>query len=651
MIKLDGWITIGTKLDTDKFDRQISDLENKIDSEEKKQELLNNKTQEYQQELSEATNKVKELTDEFNNATQKAEDLQNVIKNTKPGSYQNYMATAEFEEQSKIVEELYQKLSKAESKQAGLQNKVTQTNIQYENSVKAADRLRGKIETINFKRQTKEISQLTSGIGGAIKKVGKLALAVLSVRSAYSLLRQASSTWGQYNEQYAKDIEYIRFALAYGLAPILEKIVQLVATLMGYINYLSNAWFGKTIFASAKDFEKMSKSANGVAKSTKEIKNNLASFDELNILSKSAGGGAGSDFLMPSFDLGIEEVEIPAWIKWLGDNGEKVKKTLIGIGGAIGALKLSELATNLGLVAGKLSLIKGIGIGLAVEGITEGVKDLKKFMDDPVFENFGQTISDVGLAVAGFGIATGNLPVVAGGGLIWLTGKFVENWEEIKKTTQEGIDFLRTKSPEIEAVFGKTGAQIYNDVLDTSEDVLKTVDTTLNSSKNITYDFIGFIDALREGDWKTAWTKFKDIFVNIWDAIASISKTKINAILRFVNVFLEGVEKYINKLIDGINSVGGNISRINIGKIPLLGQQNVVSLPTRAELGLQGPMPQAQEETNGILSSIADKVSNVKQDISIRFEGTMSQLVRVLKPEIEVENNRTGSKIIQGGAY
>lgn len=33
---MDGWITIGTELDTKKFDRQVKELENKVDREEEK---------------------------------------------------------------------------------------------------------------------------------------------------------------------------------------------------------------------------------------------------------------------------------------------------------------------------------------------------------------------------------------------------------------------------------------------------------------------------------------------------------------------------------------------------------------------------------------------------------------------------------------
>ena len=86
---------------------------------------------------------------------------------------------------------------------------------------------------------------------------------------------------------------------------------------------------------------------------------------------------------------------------------------------------------------------------MAIKGIADGVHDLQEYEKDPTLQNLGKTISDVGESVVGVGIAMGNLPVIAGGGMIWLTGKFVENWDEIRDTTQQGIDYLKEKSPEI----------------------------------------------------------------------------------------------------------------------------------------------------------------------------------------------------------
>lgn len=662
MINTDGWITIGTRLSTDKFDKQMSELENKIDSEEKKQELLNSKTKEYEQDLENATRQVNELAREYEKATEKAEQLRDAMKNAPKGSFERTQLTGEYNEQVKKVDQLSNALDKAEATQSRLANKVNQTKLQYQNSTKAVDKLRGRVELINLTRQNRDIKSITDGISGAIKKVGKLALAVLSVRSAYALLRQASSTWGQYNEQYARDLEYIRFALASGLAPILEKIVQLVSTLMTYVNYLSNAWFGRTIFASAKDFEKMKNSAGAVAKSTKEIRNNLASFDELSILSQSTSGGIGSGFLAPSFDLGnIENIEVPEWIKWLGDNGDTVKNALIGIGTGLGALKLSDLASKLGLVHEKLTLLKGFGVAVAIKGIADGIEDLEKYMDDPTLENLGQTISDVGEAVIGVGIATGNLPIIVGGALTVVTGYFVENWDEIRDTTQKGIDYLKEQAPIVEELFGETGKYIYEDVLGVSEDVLGTVDTTINSFNNMFHDFMAMLEAVRKGDWTNAWAKFKDIFKSAWEGITSIVHTQVNSIIRFINFLITRTENFVNEMIDGLNSLGADIQHVKFNKIPLLGQQNLAPAPSMADLGIAGPVrgqqlavQSQQSEQQGFampefISSIAEGVSNMSQEITVKFEGTMAQFVRDLKPHIEVENRRVGTKIISGG--
>jgi len=654
---MDGWITIGTKLDTVKFEKQLKELENKINDEEKKQQSLNEKTEEYKSKISDVNTEVETLTNKLNEAKENAKALSNALEKARSDRAKASVLIGiekQYKEEVKTVAELSAELKEAENEQSKLNSKIEKTNIQYEKSIKTVDKLKDKIDLISLKRQQTALKNIENGITSSIKKVGKLALAVLSVRSAYSLLRRASSTWGQYNEQYAKDLEYIRFALAYGLAPILEKIVNLVATLMTYVNYLANAWFGKKIFASAKDFQNMAKSASGVAKSTKEIKNNLASFDELSILNQSlAEGGTGNGFLTPSFDLAnFENIEVPQWIKWFGDNGDTVKKSLIGIGTALGALKLSEIATNLGLVATKLSLIKAAGIGVAVKGVVDGVEDLKKYADDPSLENLGKTISDIGEATVGVGVATGNLAIIAGGSLVVLVGKFVENWDEIKETTQDGIDYLREKSPEIEKIFGKTGRDIYEDVLDTSQDVLDTVDTTLNSFNNIVYDFIQILDALANNDWKTAWEKFRDIFKQIWESISSIIGTQINVVLRFINFMIERAENFINDFIDGLNSLGASISHVNFNTIPLLGKGDVISTPT-IQSSIYGPeVPGRQTKTPTLENPVygPEAPTSQPQNIVIKFAGTVSQFVRSLKPELDAESKRAGVQIITGGA-
>jgi len=81
---MDGWITIGTKLDNKKFDRQITDLENKIKNEEQKQELNIQARTGLEQEQAKILSQVEEITKEYEKAVDKAEKLKAVVGLTKP---------------------------------------------------------------------------------------------------------------------------------------------------------------------------------------------------------------------------------------------------------------------------------------------------------------------------------------------------------------------------------------------------------------------------------------------------------------------------------------------------------------------------------------------------------------------------------------
>lgn len=679
MIGIDGWITIGTKLDTQKFDQEISNVENKIESTEKKQEIINQKTEKYQNELQKASNEVNKLAAEYEKATQKAEALRATINTTKTGSYQNFQATNDYEAQVKIIDELAEKLNKAESKQLNLTTKVTQSKLQYENSVKAVDKLRGKLQQINVKRQQEEFKtiekstgEIQKNIGNSIKRIGKMALAVFSVRSAYTALSRASSTLSQYNEQYATDLEYMRFALAQGIAPVLEKIVSLAQTLLYYINYLSQAWFGVNLFsnASAKSFQEMSKNASNTAKSTKEMKNNLASFDELNVLSQNnevQEGGVGS--VAPSFDLGnMEDVEIPEWLAFIKDNGEEIISVITGIAGAMVALKLADFLDSLGLIPGKLSAIKAVGIGIAIYGIIATIKELIKYINDPSFENFGNLLKNIGLIIVGVGIAIGSVPMMIAGAIVLAVGIIVKYWEDLKNFLQNGIDWLRGLGDKVEEIFGKSVRKIYDSFIDILQVILDTFDSTITSIKGIFDGLIEFFTGVFTGDWEKAWNGVKKIFSSIWDGIVGIVKGAINIVISLINGMIAGLELALNWIVDKINALeivnpfngeeiwSPNVPRFEFGRIPMLAKGGIINQPTKAIIGEAGreavlPLENNTEWMDILADKIAGNIGVSGGDITINFTGSMAQLVRILKPQIDKENSRVGARIITGGAY
>lgn len=179
----------------------------------------------------------------------------------------------------------------------------------YETSAEQATRL--KEETAEAKKQAKELAlaekqasantqmiasgfkSVGSSLQNAVSRVARLTLGIFGIRSAYMALRRASSDLASYDQQYATNLEYIRYALTQMIAPVLQWIVRLAATLLGYINAIVQGWFGINLFSrgSAKNFQKMKAGAGGVAKAAKEIKKQLAGFDEMNVLNDESSSG------------------------------------------------------------------------------------------------------------------------------------------------------------------------------------------------------------------------------------------------------------------------------------------------------------------------------------------------------------------------
>ena len=693
---MDGWITIGTKLNTEKFDKQIKELENKIDSEEKKQELLNNKTKEYEADLAKANKQVENLGKNYNEAKQQAQELNRALKLTAPGSTENKKLTDEFTRQVGIVGQLSNQLEKAKSTQSNLQNKVAQTKLQYDNSNKAIDKMRGKIELFNLKRQQvefKEIEKSTNrikdGISNTIGQIGKMALAIFGIRSAYMALRRASSDLAQYNEQYATDLEYIRFALTNSIAPILEKIVQLAQTLMGYINSLTTTLFGKAIFASAKDFEKMKNSASSVAKSTKEIKNNLAGFDELNVLSRGQDSGASTGGITPTVDFA--EIKIPDWL-------EDFKEQFISIFGeisdsVIGKLvpvfsEISKTASTLFKTLSTLlqSFWQG-GVLPTIEliakiwnGLWDSIETAWNTYGAIIFENIRIAIEKVAQVVLSL---WENFLQPIWQNLIdaidWLWDKHLKPlWDNILSFFAELINGVlelwnKTLAPLLTWVvntFGPALAECINVISNVIATVLGVVTDVIDGIITILKGIVQFIVGVFTGDWDKAWQGISNIFKGIWDGIVGFVKGCINLIIDFINGMIAGIENALNWIVDKINSLeivnpftgdeiwSPNVPKFEFDRIPKLARGGIIARPTQAIIGEAGreavmPLDSNTEWMDLLAEKISERISSGVngQEITINFAGTMAQLVRSLKPEIEIENRRVGSKIITGGAY
>lgn len=411
----DGWVILGAKLDIKQLEKDLQKETTKLSKYEKEHDVL------IKAKVKIEKSKAMQEYNQLKKAIEDNYSFKLNAPNNTPELTQKYI-TRQNEE--------IQKLNEAYSSQL---DKIKEINSQLKANATHQVLIKDNIEKINTNldkaKNVGNIKDSLAGIGSEtgniLTKVAKWGLAIFSVRSAYMFVRQSVSTLSQYNEKIGADIQYIRFALASSLQPVIEAIIQLVYKLLAYINYIAKAWFGVNLFAnaSAKAFKKVNKGIKDTNKSAKALSKTLLGFDEMNILQKdgtTSTGGGGGGIATPSMDLSnLGNVEIPDWIKWIADNGELLKDIIIGIGLAFATWKITQLAfglsgigTSLPAIFGALQGMSGLqifgivaGVATAVVGIYETIKGLIKWISDPTWENFKDVLSGLETVLIGVGVA------------------------------------------------------------------------------------------------------------------------------------------------------------------------------------------------------------------------------------------------------
>ena len=154
-----------------------------------------------------------------------------------------------------------------------------------------------------------------NGIKQGINHILRYALALLSIRSIYSLLSSSGKSWlssqNAEAQQLNANIEYMRNALGLALAPVIQFITNLFYQLLKAVQTVVFALTGMNIFAKAgaKAFNSIGGSAKKTSKSAKEMSKTLAGVhSEINNVGGQnnaggdSGGGPGGG-MSPNIDL------------------------------------------------------------------------------------------------------------------------------------------------------------------------------------------------------------------------------------------------------------------------------------------------------------------------------------------------------------
>ena len=642
MKEYDGSIVIGTEIDTKNFDKKYAEL---LRRKEKEEIALNIKIENFEK-MQEELGLLKQEYDRF------LEETQNnpIDTNGLPldDDVVDDLVTKQWENYETKIDSLTLKLEKqrdAVAKQKNEYSEIVQKVKDYEASLNKAD--------FSQRDITKGINDIGKNLKRIIKHTIQWGLAIFGIRSAYMFIRQSMSTLSQYDEKLAADLEYIRYALASTLEPLIRKIIDLVYRLLQYLGYIAYQWTGRNIFENAN------KGLNKAVGNAKELKKQLAGFDEMNILTdNSTSSGKAS----PSVDLSKTQGNPPKWIKWIAANGDKLLAIIAGLLVGLEALKL------------KLNGLKVLGIGILITGVVYAIQGLIKYLKDPTWNNFGKTIQGIGVALLGLALIIGGpagVTVAIVGAIVLVWGTIVKYWDKIQAFLQKGIDWLSGKSDWIHNKFGNTLGNIYDLFVRQLQRTLDWFSSVMTRIKANFDEIISFVKNVFAGNWKAAWENVKNIFANIWgfikdtfsfvlnslidkartigssvgNVLASAFKAVINGILWTIETMLNSPIRAVNSLINLVNKLPGiNLGKIPTFNLPRLAKGGIINMPGRGvpvgnaiggERGQEGIIPLTDSQQMALLGEAIGKYITINANITNTMNG------RVISRELQRISNES----------
>lgn len=677
----DGSIRISTKIDNSKIDKGIIELENKI----KKLQQSNSKNSLEQKSLEQEIKKYNDLcfkADEYKNKIKELKlEKERIFKQNPALSVQidtpeyariktqiqemkeKYtQATIEIDKQAPKIEKIHQKLQDVKNQQEENNTKIKQYNKELEES----------------QRKQLELNYNTEGISKSvnkgISKILRYGAALLSIRSIYGLLSNTMNTWLNGNSlgarQLKSDIDYMKNTVGAALSPILKYIVNLLYEALGLVGALIKTFTGLDIYAgSVADY--MDSTNSSANKTNKELKKQLASFDEINKLeSQKYNSNGGANILKPSQDLSSVMEKYLGLAEQIKQNFMEIKDYVIAIGLGIAGWKLGDL---LGLT-GKQKL--GLAIGLSslyfyvdgIAGIARGELTAENFM-----KAFG--------ASAGLGVSTGLLTgnwklalIITLGTIAFSGGLTLGDW--IKDYVPDSIDWYIK-----EVNLDWDNDNIVEKIWKTIVVILGTIGDAIRTFARETFGeklSIGFIEGANDGKEELKRKLFdflidnlKQILLLVADIIENIpliGKGIANGIRSGVRMSEDSMSKTIENT--AIDSIENAKTKINEKAMETGGQagtnwmSEMKSKMANEKENLQSTIEDTVEQasSNSIenvqnngkdigsnyMKATKETISNSKDLLSTTIKQTSNEATSLSSSSIEQNGKTLGNKNING---
>lgn len=209
----------------------------------------------------------------------------------------------------------------------------------------------------------------------------------------------------------------------------------------------------------------------------------------------------------------------------------------------------------------------------------------------PLAGIIGGISTAIGVLSSAISFIVANPIVLLIAAIVGLVTLIATKGDQIKEILNKVDTFLKN-------IFVKDWSQQFGVLGDLLNAFFKIVGGVWDSIKKIFDGIIDFIRGVFTGDWKRAWNGVKEIFSGVFNALLTIAKAPLNAIIGVINGLISGV----NLIIDGLNKInikipdwvpvlggknfGFNLS--HLGKIAYLAQGGILSSGS-AIVGERGP--------------------------------------------------------------
>ena len=498
--------------------------------------------------------------------------------------------------------------------------------------------------------------------------------------------------------------------LAAMLAPALTMVANAAAIALSYLAKLLSFFTGKSLAATKAE----AAAIGAVGSAAKKAGKSLAAFDTINQLS-SNDSGSGAQTITPNFSYEaqspfldqvkaaieagdwagagklladklnsmVDNWDARAWGKRLGKKlnngisflyafliafnwvalGGKLADALGGMAemidwGHLGALFVAGISIALQLLAGFLANLDWAALGVDLSLFVQGALD-----------ELTRAISNADPAAIGAGIAQ----FIAN--IDWI-GIATSAWELLLtalQSTQELLIafFSELFGEDVGAMLGTfttiaLGIALALGAIAAAAGLLNIAIGLLTSPITLVVAAMAALIAIIVLVVQH-WDELKATASDVWDGVTTTTKGAVNSIIGFINGMISAVTNGINAVIRALNSIqidipswvpglggrhfGINMAELTAPQIPYLAQGAVIPANREflAVLGDQKHGTNIEAPADLIRSIVREEIGS--QQVTVRFEGNLAQLGRVLRPVIDTERKRKGATLIKGGAY